>query len=511
MRRLKEKLIEITPIIQNYRVISIFRIIHAILCFILVIQYIELVPFTFNTQNEIYILTLRIFHFVWIFNILLILLGTDKRIYYIFHYIFLIFFMCENVGDYMLKMSAFWMIFMIPKGTIFFKKNLKYFGFNDKYIKTPDWSVFLLLINLSFIVFTAGYYKLIGPAWSNGLGFYYAFFQPWIKVDFFTDFLSYEWFVYPMNYLGIIFETLPFFLIFFKKTRPIALFMLFCFLVLVFFPLRIDPVGPAGLSILFLSLSLYLKSNKKINFNFQNNKYYSISFYYSFLLIIINTLLFFNTLIPPYVIYPYKKKNSNYLDKKIEEYNLITPINYLKYGFFKFTTYYYFGIFGYNNSFNRSIYQIENHFEDTMYKPWNIFLDNGRIDPNGKRSGLMKALNLLIIYDPFGVTFHKINRRDYNLNELNEYYTIKQTLKYAEYIHIKKYNDKPDSIILKIKPTLVPYKYEGKKIEVPKEWPLMIYYFPKKDTMFYKINHIDYKFRKIEIDEFKKREILFQN
>ena len=59
-----------------------------------------------------------------------------------------------------------------------------------------------------------------------------------------------------MNYLGIIFETLALFFFPFKRLRPLSLFMIFCFLFLVLYPLRIDPVAPAGLVIFIAVLSM---------------------------------------------------------------------------------------------------------------------------------------------------------------------------------------------------------------------------------------------------------------
>ena len=86
----------------------------------------------------------------------------------------------------MLKIAAFWSIFMIPQGPIFLKagrsKLSAFFGFdNEISIITPLWSVFLLGINLSLIITIAGIYKALDPVWLEGLGFYYSFLQPWDK------------------------------------------------------------------------------------------------------------------------------------------------------------------------------------------------------------------------------------------------------------------------------------------------------------------------------------------
>ena len=258
------------PPIQSYKILAVFRILQSFCLIILSLYLFELIPFTFyhKIASNNWILFFQILHLIWIATNILIILGSHKRSIYIINFLLTFYLLGGNIGDHMLKLASFWMIFIRPCDHYSYKNDkFKALGFNSLETKiSQDWAVYLMGINLSFIITVSGIFKFLDPVWRNGLGFYYAYLQPWIHVSWTSFVLDYKFFVYSMNFLGILFETLPFFLFFFNKTRLLSIFFMFCFVGLVNFPLRIDPVGPAGLIIIIgLSslLSLKVFNNKE--------------------------------------------------------------------------------------------------------------------------------------------------------------------------------------------------------------------------------------------------------
>ena len=79
------------------------------------------IDFKFYGSSEEVLSLLRNLHYIWFFFILIILLGTGSRIFYLIHFLFCYPFFESNIGDQMIKIAAFWSIFMIPQGPIFLK------------------------------------------------------------------------------------------------------------------------------------------------------------------------------------------------------------------------------------------------------------------------------------------------------------------------------------------------------------------------------------------------------
>jgi len=260
------------PEIKYPKVLSIYRLSHCICCLTLSCYLIELIPFTFYKEiqgNPVQINILYLQHILWILALTSILFGTNLRLIYIANFLLTYTLLDSNIGDVMLKISAFWMIFILPSNHYCVRANCLWFlGLS---MTNPNhsekWAVYLLGVNISFIITISGIFKLLDPVWFSGLGFYYSYLQPWIHVKWTVFILDYEWLVYAMNYIAIVFESLPFFLFFFKKTRFLSFIFMLCFIGLVNFPLRIDPVGPAGIVILIAVFTILdfekvrLKSN----------------------------------------------------------------------------------------------------------------------------------------------------------------------------------------------------------------------------------------------------------
>ena len=413
--------------------LSFFRILHALICMWLIVQIINegYIDFKFfgNSDQNLFIITF--FHYFWLLLLFFILLGTRRREIFLIHFILSCCFFDSNIGDLMLKTAAFWSIFMIPQGSIYLNlSNSKasiFLGFdrNNSFV-TPKWSVFLLGLNLSFLITIAGLYKALDPVWIEGLGFYFAFLQPWIKVPESTFLLNEKWLMFVMNYLAIIFETLAFFFFPFKRLRPVSIFFMFCFLLLVLYPLRIDPVAPAGLVILVAVISMqktpWINKNNCQKTSIKSIKLDTTYFFIALILILgqfmVSTFISFKSLKYPFTSYPFELTsiNNNSESKIIKQENndyyfkssyIKSKISFIKF-IYKFRVIEYNPIFNYNHSFARSAYFIDAYSESEKFRPFSIYNIDGTIDPSGLRGGFLRPLSLHTVYGQLGIIYYKL-------------------------------------------------------------------------------------------------------
>lgn len=410
--------------------ISIFRILYASMCIWLTLQLINdgyiYLKFFGSTDQTLFLITCA--HYIWLFLLLLIFLGTRRRLIYIFHFFLSCYFFDDNIGDFMIKIASFWSIFMIPQGPIFMKTGKSavstFFGFdNETSSITPLWSVFLLGINLSLIITIAGIYKALDPVWLEGLGFYYTFLQTWIRVPESTFLLDHKWFVLVMNYLGIIFEILALFFFPFKKLRPLSIFMIFCFLILILYPLRIDPVAPAGLVILiavlsmqepFFLKSLFVAQPKTINFK-TDTIFFSVATTIFMAQLIAISVFSIKTFKYPFTSYPFErvknidKKEVNNNDVEVSQNNsfLKNKESFIR-CIFKFKVISFGSIFGHSHSFSRSIYFIDAYSNSEKHTPFSVYNTDGTIDPKGLRGGFLRPLGAHTVYGQLGVIYYKL-------------------------------------------------------------------------------------------------------
>lgn len=497
------------PNVKNYEFISIFRILHSGYLIIMAIQLIELIPFSFFGFESNHNLILFA-HYLWIFLSFLILLGTNLRILYIINFLLTTFLLGGNIGDVMLKIASFWMIFIIPVGNVYFKNKILIRDFESNI----NYGIFYLGLNLSFLISTAGLFKLLGPVWLKGLGFYYAYLQPWIKVDFSEFLLDYDFFIYPMNYLGISFELLAFPFFIFNRTRKISILFMICFLSLVCFPLRIDPVGPAGLIIIVLLLSFYkFKFSKRIISNNTSNTHYTLTFFVTFFVLsqlFLTTFINFKRISYPFVEYPFRLKNEVVIKKSNQNTN--NKSNFIEYiqPIGKLISFNYYSIFGFNHSFARGIYNIKSYKDGHEFELIKVFDKDGYVPHNSDRSGIFKPLHLHVVYGDIGIMANKVGK--YEINEILNHQDstlLKSIFNFANVRYKRKYNQNLDSSILFINSIDVPNKYVGLYKSVDDEWNLILKYIYDKNELSIEYIGKSQNFNKIEIDEFKNEEIIF--
>jgi len=497
---------------------------------------IELVPFTFydGDNNEIssvyYVL-----HGLWVLGTILATLGTRFRAVYILNFILAYMLLGTNVGDFMLKLAAFWMIFILPVAHFSVRrKEFKIIGLD----RSPDthtqaWAVYLMGVNLAFIITIAGLFKLIDPVWFNGLGFYYSYIQPWIHVEWTHFVLDFEWLMYVMNYLGIIFESSAFFLFLFRKTRIWGICVMFAFLGLVAFPLRIDPVGPAGLVILLALLAFYRVdpiAKRKPEY-LKPIKSDSTPSLCNYLMALSAGILIFQTVAGlinnwqrfkyPFVDWPFVYHETQGEGKSAASSQAHSPLlninNQIGIGLSKISLHTHWGIvnyqsiFSFNHSFARGFYRVFSDGPSGRHELIRVFTDEGKVPSGGDRSGFLKPLNLHVVYGQLGIIYYKLAKNK-SLEALDERErkTLKNVLNFSSVRYERKTGKKAKNSQMLINPILVPERYVGRFNGAPKEWNLIINYNHENQTM--KLDRVsDYKtnFNKIEVPGFREGEIVF--
>lgn len=546
------------PRIYHTEFISLFRILHSVLVLILAVQLIELVPFThFGVTGEglsIY----YVLHYVWIVNTILILAGTRFRLFYITNGLLTYLLLGSNIGDFMLKMASFWMIFLMPVGHFTLNVEwLKIAGLDRKPVgHSHSWAVYLMGLNLAFLITIAGIFKALDPVWLHGLGFYYTYLQPWIYVPWTGFVLDMEWLNYLMNYLGIIFEASAFFLFLFNRTRIAGMFVMFAFLMLVTFPLRIDPVGPAGLVILVGLLSLFnfknlpsLAAVPERNEEMQsgsvviNNFLFWVAGFILLSQIAIGGLGNHQRFTYPFVEAPFQYSHESIgSDVDVQVSSLFSvpgdqdafsqvdnesssgalkPHQYVTRPLYQGVSYLslyrdwpiigYFSIFGFNHSFARGYYNIESDGAAGKHELIKAFDEEGRVPSGGDRNGFMRPLNLHVVYGQLGIMYHRIARNGFQAGVNASDQILLESLFNFSSIRYAKLNgvDAMESEIY-INPIQVPYEFVGKFDNTPDEWQLIIGYdHESKQMRLIKGPDTEFDFSKVDIPLFKNGHIIF--
>jgi len=248
------------------RILGVFRICFSLVALGVAISstlQIELIWYP-HVENNYYLYLLL--HLGWIASLLLLLSGRLGRwasfIHYIFAFIVLNY---ENSGntmeDNVYMVTALWTLFIDISGYYRLRLPTKgrslFFNKESGPVKPVNaWPVLFLGLNFGLIFCGGGINKFLDPFWHNGYGVYYAMYMPWIKPSWLDFMLDWKYFLMTLNYLIIAGEIFFVLLFLFRKTRPFALLVLFLFFFGLVFPLRVDYIGPLGLCMFLLLLSV---------------------------------------------------------------------------------------------------------------------------------------------------------------------------------------------------------------------------------------------------------------
>ena len=488
------------------RILSVFRIIFGILLFSQAIQVYDYIDFISFDASLVEIEQLKTTWWIWTGCIVSVILGLPGRIFYVFSYFGISYYLDPTVGTNLFQIGFFWLIFMgttnDPKLTISSKIPFLY-KWNKHSPPSSLWPLFLLACNFILIITSAGISKLFDPFWFNGYGFYYTFMQPWIKEPMFNFLLDSQFLMKTMSYLTILSEIMVcVFLV--KKYRWVGFSLMISMFFLLTFVIRIDPIGPVGLVICIgLSAIFFSDKNHLVEKKAKVNSYY----YYLFIVSIIG---FFKTIIVtnpfigdrvgyPKISFPYSKISSikefndkgnsdvyskdsiRYLYQKAKtsylwSFNLIDNLYpvlggfYSPFNFKHFLARFYYRIDFYNpegeqlvNKSNFNLFE----FDGTMHKKaWYSRILEQRVLSN--RMWKIQMIHRDLLYDK------GINEKDILFAKaLFNHFAIKQ--------HI---NPKDIRAILKIKLIELPYSFKGNVMPWKKSpWIDFISFDNEKDSL----------------------------
>ncbi|MDN5086593.1 HTTM domain-containing protein [Aliarcobacter butzleri] len=304
--------------------LAVFRVVFSLMSFYMIMNSYEFIPILNGLEDT----SLYILFYLELISLSFIFLGIGGRLPYIFNFLVGHYFLHGDVGTTMYLVVSFWMIFMgtDQKLQVFdVKSNSKISKVLFFKPKAKFWPVFLMGVNLSFLITTAGISKHFDPIWLEGYGFYYTFLQPWIKVPWMSFLADYEWFMLMMNYIGIAVQILVLPLFLFKKTRLIATGLIVLKFSLLTFPLRVDMIGPLGILIgIFLFFAVKYSKDTQVNFDFKSK----LTNYYLLIVLILFILNFASMIgiaIGEYsennLKYPKIKYPLSYIDEQEKEVN----------------------------------------------------------------------------------------------------------------------------------------------------------------------------------------------
>ena len=247
------------------KILSIFRILFTIIGSIFIyhtISHFDINQNDFSSSLESEIVYIA--HYLWFISLLSINIGKGLVWVKIIHWLLSAILLNTNdfwfVTNYFYAVTSFWMIFIDTNSHYNIYRSDK----TQKQVKA--WSIYFFFISIGMSFFTSGLTKLLDPVWLNGYGIKYFFQLGWPIANIFKDIFIPDILLFSLNYLVLFFEISIIFLFLLPITRHVGLILIFLFFGLLIFPLRLDMIGPFGITICVAFLSL--RKIKKTNYEY---------------------------------------------------------------------------------------------------------------------------------------------------------------------------------------------------------------------------------------------------
>ncbi|MCH7728475.1 MAG: HTTM domain-containing protein, partial [Planctomycetes bacterium] len=233
----------------NPSYVAAFRICYGLIALAIAAQSIQYTDIRWFSATSETVSLVWFVNVLWVPLLVLLVLGLGGRFVILAHLIVTPILLDGTVGTDLLCIGAFWLLFMRADEPISLKgRALALLGRRRPAKPCPAWPLVLMGINLGILMFFAGISKAFDPLWRNGWGFYYTFLQPWIKWPEISFLAESKTVMVVMNYCTIATELLVLPLMFFRRTRAIAVILFAATYGLLTFVFRIDPIGPVGLA-----------------------------------------------------------------------------------------------------------------------------------------------------------------------------------------------------------------------------------------------------------------------
>lgn len=145
----------------------------------------------------------------------------------------------QNGGFNLLVIVLFLLIFMNENADAVKHPLLKTIN-----ITISNFAVWAARFQIIIIYIVASYFKLLGETWLNGTAFYYVLFNdtyshPWVK----NSLIGNSFFIHAITWFALGFQLLFPLLIWFKKIKPLILFLGILFHVMIIFVMGITDFG----------------------------------------------------------------------------------------------------------------------------------------------------------------------------------------------------------------------------------------------------------------------------
>lgn len=218
--------------------------------------------------------------FVWLFIILLIIIGYRTRVFATINYLFFVAFIINNSPyeyhmDYIYVM-VFFLSIIVPTNTSYSIDNLllriKYSTksnlFLPKEITSKSYYYLLFLFGVAIVYFDSAIMKSNSVAWTNGLGLWLPASIPQITIYNNQWHLNQEFLIKFLGYFTLVFEMALLFIFWFKKLRiPIFLIGVFFHVgIIIQFPIPFFGMGVIALYFLLIPLAFWNKLENLIAF-----------------------------------------------------------------------------------------------------------------------------------------------------------------------------------------------------------------------------------------------------
>lgn len=211
-------------------------------------------------------------HALWIGVLCLILFGIGGRASWILHLVLATAILDTGIGrsvqEALYLFPAFWMIFaeLDRSFALRLRMSRPWIQVIGKHRGDwpAAWPIYLFALHVGLVLLAAGLYKAADPLWQEGVGYYYTFLLPWIRVGSMEFLLDIRPVMYGLNYVALLGEILFIFLFAFQRTRIVAIAILAAMFGQLIFPLRLDFIGWIGLTYVLALLSVERRASRRM-------------------------------------------------------------------------------------------------------------------------------------------------------------------------------------------------------------------------------------------------------
>lgn len=236
--------------LTNPGAIDLYRIIFGISGLIFSINTLDQFYLLFAVKNNQEILFFHSLIFLWIAFSIHLILFNPSRFWLVFQFFVLAILMSNQQGVF--NVEGKFIVF----GT-FFNLFLPLNGKKETDLFDKGFIVIMLVVMTAYLFYGGFITKSMDVNWASGSGLYFVMILPWIKYPVLDILLNSKYLLMAMNYYVLIVELFAFPFSIFNRTRPVGIFLAWCFCLFLFCFLQISTIGLSALAFAALFLSIF--------------------------------------------------------------------------------------------------------------------------------------------------------------------------------------------------------------------------------------------------------------